>query len=94
MNSKQGTFWKFVLMIEIPIVLIAYVLSAIWLYLLKSFISEAGELTAFQNTALLVWGLGLLLITGFVIIIAKVISSKVSKISDAVGQFVMRDTEI
>ena len=93
MNSKQGTFWKFVFMIEIPILLIAYVLSAIWLYFLKSFISEAGKLAALQNSMLLVWGLGLLLITGFVIIIAKVISSKVSKISDAVEQLMIAGPE-
>lgn len=94
MKNKQSTFWKFVLIIEIPILLITYILSGIWLYLLKSFISEAGKIATIQNSTLLILGIGLLLLTLFVITIAKLISNKISKISDVVDQLMMEDLGI
>ena len=86
MIRKKSKFWKIVLLIEVPIILVLYAVSAGWLYLLKSFIQETEKYAMIQHTTLLIMGAGLAVLTVVVIVFVKIIVTKTSSISEQIDR--------
>ncbi|TYC83630.1 methyl-accepting chemotaxis protein [Acetobacterium wieringae] len=91
MVRKKSIFWKIVLMIEIPIILVLYAVSFTWVYLLKTFLQEAEKYAMLQDSSLMVMGIGLVALTVAVMISAKVIATKIGIITEWIDRIMASD---
>lgn len=79
MNTSQKFFWKLLLFIEIPIILVIYGVSFVWMYLIKSFFEELEKSPLIENTTLGLLSLALIAITFMIVMALKVTLNRIGE---------------
>ncbi|AWW25893.1 MULTISPECIES: hypothetical protein [unclassified Acetobacterium] len=94
MKNKQSVFIKILLLIGVPVVVVFLLMAETGINLLKKINLSSAQFTTIQNSIILVFVIGLIIVLAIIMIIAKRISIRVTRIENITNYIASRDVKL